>query len=175
MTRNARLAAGALAEEPLYDAVLERMKTHDNQPSAGFQKTLVGGESLVQLAKLASGNKRRADLTARYRSRLQGLPVRIPFESPPAGAESAFHILPLLLPERCDRLEVIEKLKASGVQSSIHYPPFWGFTGYRGMFDPKDTPVVAEIVDRELTLPLYPSMSDEQVDYVADALRAALA
>ncbi len=43
------------------------------------------------------------------------------------------------------------------------------------MFDPKDTPVVAEIVDRELTLPLYPTMRDEQVDYVTDALREALA
>jgi dTDP-4-amino-4,6-dideoxygalactose transaminase len=130
---------------------------------------------LVQLAKLANGNKRRADLTARYRSRLAGVPVRIPFTSQPAGAHSAYHILPLLLPEGRDRLEVIEKLKRNGVQSSIHYPPFWGFTGYQGMFDPKDTPVVAEIVGRELTLPLYPSMRDEQVDYVTDALREALA
>jgi dTDP-4-amino-4,6-dideoxygalactose transaminase len=35
---------------------------------------------LVQLSKLASGNKRRGDLTARYRSRLSGTAVRIPFE-----------------------------------------------------------------------------------------------
>jgi dTDP-4-amino-4,6-dideoxygalactose transaminase len=130
---------------------------------------------LVQLAKLANGNKRRADLTARYRSRLAGVPVRIPFASQPAGAHSAYHILPLLLPEGRDRLEVIEKLKQKGVQSSIHYPPFWGFTGYQGSFDPKDTPIVAEIVGRELTLPLYPTMRDEQVDFVTDALREALA
>jgi len=130
---------------------------------------------LVQLAKLANGNKRRADLTARYRSRLSDLPVRIPFANQPAGAHSAYHILPLLLPAGCERLAVIEKLKQRGVQSSIHYPPFWGFTAYRDLFVAEDTPVVAEIVERELTLPLYPTMRDDQVDYVTDALREALA
>jgi dTDP-4-amino-4,6-dideoxygalactose transaminase len=70
---------------------------------------------------------------------------------------------------------VIEKLKQRGVQSSIHYPPFWGFTGYQGLFDAKDTPVAAEIAGRELTLPLYPTLRDDQVDYVTDALREALA
>ncbi len=130
---------------------------------------------LVQLAKLANGNKRRADLTSRYRRRLAGTPVRIPFESQQASARSAYHILPVLLPESCNRLEVIEKLKGHGVQSSIHYPPFWGVTAFQGSFEPADTPVAAEITRRELTLPLYPTMRDDQVDYVTDALREALA
>lgn len=130
---------------------------------------------LVQLAKLEGGNKRRGDLTARYRSRLAGSAVRMPFTRQPAGAVSAYHILPVLLPEGCERLAVIEKLKSRGVQASIHYPPFWDFTGYRGSFRAEDTPVAARISERELTLPLYPTMSDEQVDYVVDALLEALA
>jgi dTDP-4-amino-4,6-dideoxygalactose transaminase len=130
---------------------------------------------LVQLAKLANGNKRRADLTARYRSRLAGTAVRIPFASQPASARSAYHIRPVLLPDACDRLAVIEKLKQSGVQSSIHYPPFWGFTAFQGLFAAGETPVAAEITRRELTLPLYPTMRDDQVDFVTDALREALA
>jgi len=130
---------------------------------------------LVQLSKLASGNKRRGDLTARYRARLSGSAVRIPFESQPTSARSAYHILPVLLPEPCERLAVIEKLKANGVQASIHYPPFWDFTGYQGMYKASDTPVAAAIVRRELTLPLYPTLRDDEVDYVTDALREALA
>ena len=129
---------------------------------------------LIQLAKLPGGNKRRRELTSRYRSRLSGAPVRMPFESLQKSAVSAYHILPTLLPESCDRLAVIEKLKAKGVQSSIHYPPFSGFTGYRGMFKPEDTPVATEIQRRELTLPLFPTMRDDQVDFVTDSLREIL-
>jgi len=129
---------------------------------------------LVQLSKLAGGNQRRGELTARYRSRLAGLPIRIPFASQATSAHPAYHILPTLLPESCDRLAVIDKLKAKGVQSSIHYPPFAGFTGYRGMFKPQDTPVATEIHGRELTLPLYPTMRDDQVDFVTDSIREIL-
>jgi dTDP-4-amino-4,6-dideoxygalactose transaminase len=99
----------------------------------------------------------------------------MPFASLPTSARSAYHILPVLLPEASDRLEVIEKLKAKGVQSSIHYPPFWGFSGYKGMFRPEDTPIAAAINPRELTLPLYPTLLNDEVDYVTDALLEALA
>ena len=92
----------------------------------------------------------------------------------PADVVSAFHILPVLLPVGVDRTAVIEALKAQGVQSSIHYPPFWGFTAYKGFFTPQDAPIAAEICGRELTLPLYPDMTDADVDFVTDALLAAL-
>jgi dTDP-4-amino-4,6-dideoxygalactose transaminase len=130
---------------------------------------------LVQLEKLAAGNARRGELTARYRSRLAGSPATIPFAAQPAGARSAFHILPVLLPEGADRLRVIERLKGDGVQSSIHYPAFWGFAAYRDLFSAADAPVAASIHERELTLPLHPRMSDADVDYAADSLKRALA
>ena len=129
---------------------------------------------LVQLDKLPAGNLRRSDLTERYRRNLTNSPVLIPFASLPANVVSAFHILPLLLPVSVDRSAVIESLKARGVQSSIHYPPFWGFTAYKGFFTPQDAPIAAEICRCELTLPLYPDMTVMDVDFVTDALLAAL-
>jgi len=129
---------------------------------------------LVQLDKLPAGNARRGELTARYRSNLAESAVSIPFAALPDHAVSAYHILPVLLPSECDRVAVIGALKAKGIQSSIHYPPFWDFTAYEGWFDPADAPVAAEICDRELTLPLYPTMTDEQVDCVTTALLESL-
>ena len=129
---------------------------------------------LVQLDKLPAGNLRRGDLTERYRRNLSSSPIQIPFANLPADVVSAFHILPVLLPVGVDRTAVIEALKAQGVQSSIHYPPFWGFTAYKGFFTPQDAPIAAEICGRELTLPLYPDMTDADVDFVTDALLAAL-
>jgi len=129
---------------------------------------------LVQLGKLPAGNARRAELTARYRNNFQGSLVQMPFAELRKEDISAFHILPVLLPVDVNRVAVIDGLKAKGIQSSIHYPPFWSFSGYAGYFDPKDTPVAAEICGRELTLPLYPTMTDEEVDLVTSSLLECL-
>jgi dTDP-4-amino-4,6-dideoxygalactose transaminase len=129
---------------------------------------------LVQLDKLPAGNQRRKELTWRYRHNLAGSLVLMPFEKLPADMVSAFHILPVLLPLGVDRITVIETLKAHGVQSSIHYPPFWSFTGYAGQFSAEDAPLAAAISQRELTLPLYPTMTDSEVDLVTEVLLRSL-
>ncbi len=128
----------------------------------------------VQLEKLPAGNLRRGELTQRYRSGLAGTPVMIPFDAQPEKAESVYHILPVLLPQGTDRVMIIGALKAKGIQSSIHYPPFWDFTAYKGQFSPNDSPITAEICRRQLTLPLFPTMTDEEVDQVISALIGAL-
>ena len=129
---------------------------------------------LVQLEKLAAANERRGELTAAYRRRLAGSNVAIPFSSSSVGSHSVYHILPSLLPVHADRKAVIEALKSKGIQSSIHYPAFWGFTAFQSQFSPADAPIVADICERELTLPLYPTMSDDDVDAVCDALSEAV-
>lgn len=129
---------------------------------------------LVQLDKLPAGNARRKVLTERYRANLAASTVSMPFAQTPMNHESAYHILPVLLPVGFERKTVIELLKANGIQSSIHYPPFWSFTAYDGHFSAADTPVAAEICARELTLPLFPTMTDEEVDLVTSALLEAI-
>ena len=129
---------------------------------------------LVQLDKLPAGNTRRKELTDRYRQNLDGSGASMPFSNMPADHVSAYHILPVLLPVGADRKAVIEGMKAKGIQSSIHYPPFWNFTAYAGQYSPDDTPVAAEICERELTMPLYPTMTDEEVDLVTASLLESL-
>ena len=128
----------------------------------------------VQLDKLPAGNVRRQQLTERYRTILRGSPVAIPFENQEPNITSAYHILPVLLPENTERVAVIGALKEKRIQSSIHYPPFWDFTGYEGQFSPNDSPVTADICHRQLTLPLFPTMSQGEVDQVCNALLEAL-
>ena len=129
----------------------------------------------VQLDKLPAGNVRRGELTDRYRSNLQGSPVTIPFEHQASNLTSVYHILPVLLPEKKDRVAVIGALKEKRIQSSIHYPPFWDFTAYKGQLSPNDSPVTADICRRQLTLPLFPTMTEDEVDQVCNALMGALA
>jgi len=129
----------------------------------------------VQLDKLPAGNARRGELTERYRSNLRGSAVSIPFGDQPSNATSVYHILPALLPENADRIAVIGALKEKRIQSSVHYPPFWDFTAYKGQFSPNESPVTADICRRQLTLPLFPTMTEDEVDQVCNALLEALA
>jgi dTDP-4-amino-4,6-dideoxygalactose transaminase len=129
---------------------------------------------LVQLEKLPEGNMRREELTSRYRKNLAGSEVTIPFNSMSEDKISAHHILPVLLPESASRLEVIAKLKEKGIQSSIHYPPFWNFAAYDGYYLPSDTPNTEIICLRELTLPLFPTMTNKEVDLVTESLLDSL-
>ena len=130
---------------------------------------------LVQLEKLSAANKKREQLTERYRSNLAGNSATIPFSTNGQSAKSVYHILPVLLPEDLDRVSVINHLKNLKIQSSIHYPPFWDFTAYKDQFAPSNSPVTAQICDRQLTLPLFPTMTIDQVDVVTKALLEALA
>lgn len=128
----------------------------------------------VQLDKLPAANARRGELTERYRSNLRGSRVSIPFGDEPSNAISVYHILPALLPENANRVAVIAALKEKRIQSSIHYPPFWDFTAYQGQFSPDDSPVTADICRRQLTLPLFPTMTEGEVDQVCNELLGAL-
>jgi dTDP-4-amino-4,6-dideoxygalactose transaminase len=129
---------------------------------------------LVQLDKLPEANRRRGELVARYRQLLADVPrMSVPFSGYNFG-EPSYHIFPIILDKTVDRMEIIAGLKENGIQSSIHYPPFQEFTAYKdsGL---ADTPIALDISKRELTLPLFPTMSFDQVDLVCSTLRKLLA
>jgi dTDP-4-amino-4,6-dideoxygalactose transaminase len=73
-----------------------------------------------------------------------------------------------------DRGTVIAGLREHGIQSSIHYPAFRDFTAYREC-NLCRTPVANDISKRELTLPLFATMTIEQVEYVCSVLQSLAA
>jgi dTDP-4-amino-4,6-dideoxygalactose transaminase len=127
----------------------------------------------VQLAKLDKNNASRRELTALYRDSLRELvpSIGIPFEH--VEGVSACHLFPILLPKNVNREAFMERMKADGIQTSIHYPPIHKFQAYRES-DPPHLPVTEEVACREVTLPLYPTMLPEQVLVVSLAVRRAL-
>ncbi|HEX5170059.1 MAG TPA: DegT/DnrJ/EryC1/StrS family aminotransferase [Cyclobacteriaceae bacterium] len=127
---------------------------------------------LVQLDKLSEANRERKYLSERYSSLLSGTRVEIPFQDLTSKL-SAYHIYPILLPENINREILFNSLKEKGIQTSIHYPSIQSFTAYRDL-KKYDTPVSETISQRELTLPLYPSMRTDQVDMVVENLIKAL-
>lgn len=128
---------------------------------------------LVQLEKLANANNQRKVLVERYVVNLQGVEsISIPFLDL-TNIESVYHIFPILLSADLDRVEVITKLKDDGIQSSIHYPAFKDFTAFKDI-GLNSAPIAEDIATRELTLPLYPTMTIDEVDLVCDSLKKAI-
>ena len=131
---------------------------------------------LVQLGRLESGNRRRAELVGAYRERLARISgLSVPFTT--SIGTSSHHLMPVLLPEGTDRHDVMAHMKEQGIQTSIHYRPIDTFTAYvaAGLGPSTAVPRSHAVGSRVVTLPLYPSMSMVQLDHVCSALAGALA
>jgi dTDP-4-amino-4,6-dideoxygalactose transaminase len=127
----------------------------------------------VQLKMLMERNERRRALALRYRMKLGEIPgVTVPFQNH-IGTPS-YHIMPVLLPESVSRQTVMEALRDAGIQTSIHYRPVHTFTAYKG-FSSRALPNSEIVGNREITLPLYPSMTFQDVDYVIGCLADQIA
>ncbi len=131
---------------------------------------------LEQLKKLPHNNARRQELTQLYRKLFQeqAPDLIIPFRS--SIGTSVCHILPVLLPEGINRTRFANEMKERQVQTSLHYPPIHLFTYYRksDLAATAPLPLTEEVAAREVTLPLYPTMQDETVELVVQAVCESL-
>jgi dTDP-4-amino-4,6-dideoxygalactose transaminase len=124
----------------------------------------------VKLKRLATWNDRRRAIVARYRELLQGTPLALAEERPPA--HHVYHQFTVRTPKR-DAL--VGALADAGVGTAIHYPipvpaqPLFAVPDVDRAF-----PVSARAAAEVLSLPCFPELLDEEVRTVADAVRAAI-
>jgi len=129
---------------------------------------------MVQLGKLPANNERRRHLTKVYRDVLRQLAPQVVIPFTHHAGISAAHLMPVLLPSGTNRSGFMEKMKAQGIQTSIHYPPIHAFTAYNEEKEKYSLPQTEDIAEREITLPLYPTMTEEDVFSVVLALTQSL-
>ena len=129
---------------------------------------------MVQLGKLPANNERRRHLTQVYRDVLLQLASQVVIPFAHHAGISAAHLMPVLLPSGTNRSVFMEKMKAQGIQTSIHYPPIHTFTAYNEGKEKYFLPKTEDIAEREITLPLYPTMTEEDVFSVVLALAQSL-
>ena len=128
---------------------------------------------LVQLPQLQQWNKKRSQLSYAYRQIISThIPeVVIPFIQ---DHETAAHLMPIILPAGVNRQKVMNRLREAGIQSSIHYPPIHLFSYYRERFPGVTLPKTEKFCDRELTLPLHPSLTENDIERVVESLQKAI-
>jgi dTDP-4-amino-4,6-dideoxygalactose transaminase len=127
----------------------------------------------VQLNHLPHWNKRRYELTNLYRHMLAD---QIPEVVIPFGPthETAAHLMPVLLPTQINREKIMTHLRGMDVQTSIHYLPIHHFSYYLGRFPGVMLPKTEKFSARELTLPLHPALTEDDLERVVKSLRKAI-
>jgi len=148
------------------------------EPGWNFRPTEIQAAlGLAQIDKLEVNQWKRHTLVRRYQASLAEIPeVSVPFAQRKTWYFPACHVFPILLPDRLTRIAVREALQAKGIQTSHHYPPVHLFDYYQ-----KNTPTAAvslpkteSYAEREVTLPLHPNMTPEDIDFITEAIKEAL-
>ena len=130
-----------------------------------------------QLRRANAFQRRRAEIAAWYGQALSGLPLQLPPDAS-AGDQHAWHLYVVRLADAAPiaRDAFIESLFAAGIGCSVHYiplhlQPYWR---ERYALTPDQFPHSQHAFERCVSLPIYPRMTEADVDRVAQAARAAL-
>jgi UDP-4-amino-4,6-dideoxy-N-acetyl-beta-L-altrosamine transaminase len=130
---------------------------------------------LSQLKRIEELRGRREDLAERYDRMLADLPVILPARR--ADRRSAWHLYVVEIEEQRTsktRKEVFEHLRRAGIGVNVHYIPIHTQPFYRRLgFKRGDFPNSERYYERAITLPLFPALTHEQQQFVADSIAAA--
>ncbi|MEV0280823.1 DegT/DnrJ/EryC1/StrS family aminotransferase [Streptomyces sp. NPDC050610] len=123
---------------------------------------------LPHLDEWTAARRRAAD---RYRRLLEGTGLGLPAVSPEAG--HAYHLYVVRHPQRA---AIQSELTRAGIDARVHYPrPVHELRPFRAFRTAAEGLPETEALSRQcLSLPLFPGITDEEVDTVAHAVRAAL-
>jgi dTDP-4-amino-4,6-dideoxygalactose transaminase len=174
-------AGAVVTDDAEVAAALRSLRHHGHAPGDANDHVRVGATSRldnlqaallsVKLPHLDAWNEQRREAAARYREALAGLPLSLPPEDP-AGGDQVFHLFAV---EVDDRDRVRDSLRQAGVGAAVHYPrpahlnPAWSELGSQG-----DFPAAERLAERTLSLPMFPGITAEEIDRVAEALRDVL-
>jgi len=154
------------------------------QQTLGFNYRLTDLQAalgLAQLARLDGFLARRRSIAARYDVAFSGLPgVEIPQSAAAERARSGLHLYVAKFDWarlRTTRTRLMERLRAQGIGSQVHYIPVYRHPYYseRYQFNPADFPEAERYYAACLSLPLFPGLTDDDVERVIATLKQVLA
>ena len=158
-----------------YDRLTGGRKPQAQVMEPGFKYNLAdinAAIALVQLQRLDEINARRTELAAAYRQKLEGLPVQ-PLALPTYAQQHAWHLFILRIDsKRCgmDREAFMKGLQDQGIGTGIHFIATHLHTWYRQRDPALYLPNTEWNSARLCSIPLFPDMSDQDLDRVVGAI-----
>ena len=135
---------------------------------------IASGIGLAQLKRYPNLLKRRFEIVERYNRGFEGTRIK-PFVHFEEDRKSCCHLYIVNIDGASEeeRNEIIIKMAERGISTNVHYKPLPMHTAYKNLgFDIKDYPNAYDNYKSEITLPLHTLLTDEQVDYVIENLKA---
>lgn len=124
---------------------------------------------ISQMARLDAFMARRNEIADRYRSALKEVPCGLP-PAAPTGWRHGYHLFPIAVDNRA---HVFEQLHRAGIRVQVHYVPVHHHPVSDDIgLSPGDMPVCDQLYERLISLPMHPSLTDADQDYVIDCLRS---
>ena len=129
---------------------------------------------LSQLKKIESFLDRRNEIASMYDEAFKDVKgLVIPPKPEQYSSRHAYHLYPILL-TRTDRKEAYIKLREKGIFAQVHYIPVHLQPYYRNNYGFKKGgyPNAEYYYEHELSIPMYPKMSDEEVNYIIQSIKS---
>lgn len=128
---------------------------------------------VVQMNKLQSDLDKRIVIRNEYVKQLSSIDgITIPFADNTEFVSN--YIFPIVLKDSTSekRDSIRDKLHAAGIQTSVHYPAIHRFSIYKE--HKTKLPITEYVTENEITLPMYASLSNEEIEYIVKELNQAL-
>ncbi|GAB4027513.1 UDP-4-amino-4,6-dideoxy-N-acetyl-beta-L-altrosamine transaminase [Spirosoma koreense] len=155
-----------------YEGEPERGGWYMEMQELGYNYRLTDMQAALALSQLTRADTmldRRRELAARYDQAFagaadRGVPVQVIV--PPAGVGHAYHLYVIQTP---DRKGLYDFLRTKNILAQVHYIPVHLMPYYRQFgWKPGDFPAAERYYAQCLSLPLYPTLTNEEQDYVID-------
>lgn len=133
------------------------------------QSNILGALGVSQIKKLDRMNDIRHRIAQYYLENMKGL-NGLEFMKIPREVKTNWHIFGILVPAD-HRFWVLDALREEGVIANVHYSPLHQNRLYKDLATDAQMPGTIEFYNRFLRLPLYPSISDTEMENVVKAVR----
>lgn len=129
-----------------------------------------------QLTKVDKFVARRRQLAARYNELLKDLPVKLPYQNPETNSSWHLYLVRVDFSKvNKTKKQIFAEMKEKGVCLNLHYIPVHTQPYYQNLgFKNGDFPVSEKYYEEVFTLPIYYSLTDEEQDYIVNALKEVL-
>lgn len=127
---------------------------------------------ISQLKKLDTFIDKRNELASKYNELLGDVDaVTLPVTR--GNVRHAWHLYTVLLNESINRDEFFKYMRSANIGVNLHYIPVYRHSYYvkNFAFDPSVFPVTEDVFKRIITLPLFPKMELEQLEYVVETIK----
>jgi perosamine synthetase len=133
------------------------------------QSNINGAMGISQLRKLDDMNQTRREIAEKYINELKGI-KDLAFLRLTEGSNHNWHLFGILVPPN-EKYWIMDALRAEGIMCNVHYTPLHRNRFYSDLAIDEEMPGSMEFFSRLLRLPIYPSLTNKEQEFIIEAVK----